>query len=212
MEGSESEAVFESVMNLNPQLFFNEVLNTVDDFFIDTFDFYFQEASTKLNAEATQRSQHLTQGVDCIRQKVQSVLDQKLTVWEKYCLYHCFSLPQGFQLPNTLNVGKESEMLNQEIHALESQSSHNARYINEAVQLFEQNSYTELFQEIMTTASELQLKIGKLTTNKIEGTGKMKAKRIDNNKMDISAIYASKGLSNTKFEDLQEFVTLMKST
>jgi len=37
-------------------------------------------------------------------------------------------------------------MLNQEIHALESQSSHNARYINEAVQLFKQNSYTELFQ------------------------------------------------------------------
>jgi len=43
-------------------------------------------------------------------------------------------------------VGKESEMLNQEIHALESQSSHNVRYINEAVQLFDQNSYTELFQ------------------------------------------------------------------
>jgi len=46
----------------------------------------------------------LWKGVDCIRQKVQSVLDQKLAVWEKYCLYHCFSLPQGFQLPNTLNV------------------------------------------------------------------------------------------------------------
>lgn len=45
MEGSmsrESDAVFESVMNLNPQLFFNEVLNTVDDFVLDTFDFYFQ--------------------------------------------------------------------------------------------------------------------------------------------------------------------------
>jgi hypothetical protein len=37
-------------------------------------------------------------------------------------------------------------MLSQEIHALERQSSHNARYIKEAVQLFEQNSYTELFQ------------------------------------------------------------------
>jgi len=42
MEGSESDVVFESVMNLNPQLFFNEILNTVDDFFIDTFDFFFQ--------------------------------------------------------------------------------------------------------------------------------------------------------------------------
>ncbi|WJX95655.1 hypothetical protein P8452_76946 [Trifolium repens] len=244
MEGSmsESDAVFES-LNLNPQLFFNEILNTVDDFFLETFDFFFQEASTKLNTEATQRSQHLRQGVDYIRQKVQSVLDQKLAVWEKYCLYHCFSLPEGFRLPNTLNdessgndivtgatsdqeldaqlellrkklaeVGKESEMLSQEIHALERQSSHNARYINEAVQLFEQNSYTELFQEIMATASELRLKMGKLNTNMIEETGKMEAKRIDNNKMDISAIFAAKGLSNTKLEDLQEFATLMKST
>jgi len=50
--------------------------------------------------------------------------------------------------------------------------------------------------EIMTTASELRLKIGKLNTNKIEETGKMKAKMIDNNKMDISAIYASKGNQN----------------
>jgi hypothetical protein len=46
----------------------------------------------------------LWKGVDYIRQKVQSVLDQKLAVWEKYCLYHCFSLPEGFRLPNTLNV------------------------------------------------------------------------------------------------------------
>ncbi|KEH32067.1 hypothetical protein MTR_4g110120 [Medicago truncatula] len=64
----------------------------------------------------------------------------------------------------------------------------------------------------MITASELRMKMGKLNTNMIEETGKVKAKRIDNNKMDISAIYAAKGLSNTKFEDLQEFVTLMKST
>jgi hypothetical protein len=43
MEGSmsESDAVFES-LNLNPQLFFNEILNTVDDFFLETFDFFFQ--------------------------------------------------------------------------------------------------------------------------------------------------------------------------
>ncbi|GAU19005.1 hypothetical protein TSUD_193430 [Trifolium subterraneum] len=246
MEGSmsESDAVFES-LNLNPKFFLNEILNTVDDLFLEAFDFFFQEASTKLNTEATQRSQHLRQGVDFIRQKVQSVLDQKLAVWEKYCHYHCFSLPEGFRLPNTLNdessgndivpvpdatsdheldaqleslrkklaeVGKESEMLSQEIHALERQSSHNAQYINEAVKLFEQNSYTELFQEIMATASELRLKMGELNTNMIEETGKMEAKRIDNNKMDTSAIYAAKGLSNTKLEDLQEFVTLMKST
>ena len=37
-------------------------------------------------------------------------------------------------------------MLNQEIQALEMQSTVNARYINEAVQLYEQNSLHELFQ------------------------------------------------------------------
>nr|XP_004508604.1 protein MIS12 homolog [Cicer arietinum] len=236
---SESDAVFDS-LNLNPQLFFNEVLNTVDDFLLQTFDFFFQEASTKLNAEATQRSQNLKQGVDCIRQKVQSVLDQKLAVWEKFCLYHCFSLPEGFHMPNTdesrgndidlgaitdpdvdgqldslrrklAEVEKESEMLNQEIYDLERQSSFNARCINEAVQLFEQNSYPELFQEIMATASELRMQMGKLNTNMIEETAKMKAKRIDSSEMDISALNGAKGLSNTKLEDLQEFVNLMKS-
>jgi hypothetical protein len=38
--------------------------------------------------------------------------------------------------------------------------------------------------------------MGKVDTNMIEETGKTKAKRIDNNKMDISAIYAAKGNQN----------------
>ena len=41
MEGSESEAIFES-LNLNPQLFVNEVLNLVDDLLDGAFDFYQQ--------------------------------------------------------------------------------------------------------------------------------------------------------------------------
>ena len=50
--------------------------------------------------------------------------------------------------------------------------------------------------EIMTTPSELRMKMGKVDTNMIEETGKMKAKMIDNNKMDISAIYVAKGNQN----------------
>ena len=38
--------------------------------------------------------------------------------------------------------------------------------------------------------------MGKVDTNMIEETGKVKAKRIDNNKMDIYAIYAAKGSQN----------------
>ncbi len=41
MEGSESEAVFES-LNFKPQLFINETLNTVDDLLDDAFHFFHQ--------------------------------------------------------------------------------------------------------------------------------------------------------------------------
>lgn len=41
MEGSESEAVFDA-LNLNPQLFCNEVLNNVDDVLLEAFDFFYQ--------------------------------------------------------------------------------------------------------------------------------------------------------------------------
>ncbi|MCH84914.1 hypothetical protein A2U01_0005752, partial [Trifolium medium] len=93
------------------------------------------EASTKLNAEVTQRSQHLRQdessGNDIVPGATSDQeLDAQLETLRK----------------KLAEVGKESEMLSQEIHALERQSSHNARYINEAVQLFEQNPYNELFQ------------------------------------------------------------------
>lgn len=39
MEGSQSEAVFES-LNLKPQLFINEVLNSVDDLVDEAFAFF----------------------------------------------------------------------------------------------------------------------------------------------------------------------------
>jgi hypothetical protein len=41
MEGSESEAIFES-LNVKPQLFINESLNTVDDLVDDAFHFFQQ--------------------------------------------------------------------------------------------------------------------------------------------------------------------------
>ncbi|WVZ10208.1 hypothetical protein V8G54_014738 [Vigna mungo] len=179
MEGSESEAVFDA-LNLNPQLFCNEVLNNVDDVLDEAFNFFYQDASTKLNIEGTQKSQDLKRGVDCIRQRVQSLLDKQLGAWENYIIRHCFSLPRGFRFPNSnvyfqdestesghdpgapfdpdidaqldslreklTEVAKDSEMLNQEIQLLERKSTVNAGYINEAVQLYEQNSMNELFQ------------------------------------------------------------------
>lgn len=151
MEGSESEAVFES-LNLNPHLFINEVLNTVDDLVDDAFDFYLQQASSALRIEGTARSLDLTKGVALIKKTIQSALDKRLVMWEEYCLNHCFEVPEGFSLSkgdepprnssvcqdalcdpdldaqldslrNKLTmVGKESAALNRELRALEQQS------------------------------------------------------------------------------------------
>ncbi|KAF7838582.1 protein MIS12-like protein [Senna tora] len=237
MEGSESEAVFDS-LNLNPQLFINEVLNTVDDVVDDAFNFFYQEASAKFNSEGTERSQDLRKGVDSIHNVVQSVLDKKLAIWEKYCLRHCFSVPQGFVMPKSdepteesslcedtlvdpeieaqldslrrklIEVGKESEILNQEVQALQRRSTPNIELISEALQSYEQNSTHELFQEVVTTASELGKKMGNLKTSMTE---QIKTRRIHDMTKDLSATNYSKGLSNMKFEVLQEFSNVMKS-
>ncbi|KAL1330053.1 hypothetical protein AAHE18_12G085400 [Arachis hypogaea] len=238
MEGSESEAIFES-LNLNPQLFVNEVRNTVDDVVDEAFDFFHQEASTKLNSEGyIQKSEDLKK-VDCVRQRTQSVLDRSLAMWEKYCLLHCFAVPQGFCMPNTdksnenglhpdapfdpdidaqLNslrtrlteVGKEFEVLNHEIQILEKQSTVNAHYVNNAVQLYEQNHV--LFQEIVTTAAELGIKIRKLSTTTIEESEQMKTKVVYSLELDLSSIKSGKDLSNMNLNDLKKFARIMKST
>ncbi|XWS60374.1 hypothetical protein CRYUN_Cryun07bG0030700 [Craigia yunnanensis] len=179
MEGSESEAIFDS-LNLNPQLFINETLNTVDDLLNDAFDFYLQEASKLLKIEGTDRSQDLTKGVNYIRNMIQSSLDKRLAMWEKYCLRHCFTVPEGFSLPkndelsgsssmvqDTLSdpnvdaeldslrdkltlVGAESDKLDSELKELERQSAssrHCTGLINEALQLYEDTSVHDMFQE-----------------------------------------------------------------
>ncbi|KAF3674167.1 putative 2-aminoethanethiol dioxygenase-like [Capsicum annuum] len=151
MEGSESEKVFDS-LNLNPQLFINEALNFVDDLVGDAFDFFHQEAAKVLKTEETDRSEDLKKGVVNVKNIIQLALDKRLSMWEKYSLHHCFTVPQGFSLPkpegpsgdssfdingienpelaskldflrNKLSqVGKESAELNRELQALERQS------------------------------------------------------------------------------------------
>ncbi|XP_027121918.2 protein MIS12 homolog [Coffea eugenioides] len=151
MEGSESEAIFES-LNLNPQLFINEVLNCVDDLVDEAFTFFNQQASAVLKTDGTDRSDDLTKGVASIRNIIQSSLEKRLSMWEKYCLRHCFVVPEGFSLPKAngssndtsmdldtvddseldkqldslrdklILVGKESAQLNSEIQSLERQS------------------------------------------------------------------------------------------
>ncbi|XP_054797407.1 protein MIS12 homolog [Prosopis cineraria] len=239
MEGSESEAIFD-FLNLNPRLFVNEVLNMVDDVVDDAFDFFYQEALVKLNSEGTERSQNLRKGVDCIRNVIQAVLDKRLAIWEKYCLRHCFSVPQSFVMPKSDNsiedgsmgralsdpeielqlnslreelteVGKESELLNKEFQALQMRHSSESGLINETLQFYDQDSMHELFQEIVTTASELGTKVGKLKTRMAEQTEQMNVKGISIHIENLSATDYAKGLSNVKFEDLQGFSTVVKN-
>ncbi|RVW17111.1 Protein MIS12-like [Vitis vinifera] len=103
MEGSESEAIFES-LNLNPQLFINEVLNLVDDLLDGAFDFYQQEASNLLRTDGTDRSGDINKGIGYIRNMIQGVLDKRLEMWEKYCLRHCFAVPEGFLMPKAVEL------------------------------------------------------------------------------------------------------------
>ncbi|XP_052182979.1 protein MIS12 homolog [Diospyros lotus] len=109
MEGGESAAIFES-LSLNPQLFINEVFNSVDDLVDGAFDYFNQEASTVLKIEGTDRSGDLKKGVAYLRNMVQSVLDKRLGMWEKYTLRHCFVVPEGFSLPKADDSAGESSM------------------------------------------------------------------------------------------------------
>ncbi|CAA0815328.1 minichromosome instability 12 (mis12)-like [Striga hermonthica] len=150
MEDSHSESIFDS-LNLNPQLFINEVLNIVDDLVDVAFTFFLQEASMLLKTEGTDRSAELSKGISYVRNLIQSTLDQRMQKWEAYCLRVCFGVPEGFSLPksefsgddlpeldaftdaeldeqlNSLRdrlalVGKESAELGRKVCALERQS------------------------------------------------------------------------------------------
>ncbi|XP_038976470.1 protein MIS12 homolog [Phoenix dactylifera] len=106
MEGGESEAVFEA-FNLNPQRFINEVLNAVDDMLDGAFDFFLQQA-TVITGGGTERTEELARGVSSLRHLTQAVLDKRMAMWEKYCLRHCFAVPEGFVLPKAKESSGDS--------------------------------------------------------------------------------------------------------
>ncbi|XP_022931718.1 protein MIS12 homolog isoform X1 [Cucurbita moschata] len=238
MEGSKSDVVFDS-LNLDPQLFINEALNVVDDLVGDASDFYQSQASTALKSEGSDRSQDLIMGISRVRTLAQSGLDKRLAMWEKYCLNHCFSVPEDFSLPsndespadtsisygclydvdldteldslrNKLSeVRKENVELNQEFQALErktASSNSQANYFNEALQLYEQSSVNEMFQEMMGTASDLRAEIGKLKRRKMEDSKLTNVDKVHTNG-DIS--HHHKGFSNAKLDDIQEFLAYL---
>nr|BAF63144.1 kinetochore protein [Crucihimalaya wallichii] len=101
MEGSKSEAVFDS-MGLNPQLFINETINSIEDYVDEAFDSFGHEASKflKINGSNT-KSQDLSNGIERVRGLIQSVMDKRMELWEGYCVRFCFAVPDGFVLPKS---------------------------------------------------------------------------------------------------------------
>ncbi|XP_056170772.1 protein MIS12 homolog isoform X3 [Syzygium oleosum] len=210
MEGSESEAMFES-LNLKPQLFINEVVNSVDDLLDEALLFYHQRASNVLGTEGSDRARDLGKGVAYLHNMIQSVLDKHLGMWEKYCLRHCFSVPEGFSFPK--DVIKESAELNQELEVLERHAVSTDQFskvVTEALESTSQSSLHDTFQEMMRTADELRCKIAKFKTRRMEETENSKKMRLDHQKNNFSMVDRSTGLCGAKLEDLQHFLTDLK--
>ncbi|MQL81315.1 hypothetical protein Taro_013771 [Colocasia esculenta] len=104
MEGSRSEAVFDSY-GLNPQLFINEVLNTVDDLVDEAFDFCQQQAPAVVGGDAVaDRSEELRRGITSLHHAVRATLNKRMSLWERYCLLHCFSVPEGFSSDKSVGI------------------------------------------------------------------------------------------------------------
>ncbi|KAG9136851.1 hypothetical protein Leryth_004591 [Lithospermum erythrorhizon] len=112
--------------------------------------------------------------------RVQFVLNKGLTAWENYCLQHCFSLPQGFTLPETNEVSVDTldvDMIGQEcaglskVQTLDRQavvSNHSAALINEALELYQNQSANDLFKELRSTSSEFRSKLEKFRNSRAE--------------------------------------------
>ncbi|CAL9053131.1 protein MIS12 homolog isoform X1 [Musa acuminata AAA Group] len=240
MEGSESEAVFDAY-NLNPQRFLNEVLNAVDDMVDGAFDFCLHQAP-QITGPGADRSEELARGVSSLRHLTQAVLDKRMSMWEKYCLRHCFSIPDGFVLPKTKEysisvlqevlsdqeldshldslreklaaAGKESQVLHREINLLEMQSTADNKY-NASVAEVQQ-----LFKEhsVHLMFQELVESASKLHQ---KVAAELKSKRLGDMKQD--GVCKKHCLSSGKqmvpdtgisssLEDIQEIVSILKNT
>ncbi|XP_057519933.1 protein MIS12 homolog [Amaranthus tricolor] len=238
MEDSESMAVFKS-LNFEPQLFINETLNLVDDVVDDAFRYFHLEASKLLKIDGTDRSQDLRKGIDYIHGTIQASLDKRLSLWEKYCLRHCFTVPTGFCLPSQdeasgddsmnqddLNderirvqlellrnklakAGKEHAELKQELQNLEGKISTSNQHIpsvNEAIQLYDQCSAHDMFQEMLRVGSELRQKMEQLKSKQMADVEQNRRERPYNAKDDISDLNFRSGLSEFRLDELQEFM------
>ncbi|CAA7016095.1 unnamed protein product [Microthlaspi erraticum] len=238
MEGSRSEAVFDS-MNLNPQLFINATINTVDDVVDEAFDFFISEASKflKIDGGSNNRSQELSNGIDRVRGMIQSVLDNRLKMWEGYCVRFTFAVPEEFVMPesdeSSVNqniqdgsneqeldaeldslrhklhlVGKRSAELNSELQALERTSVSN----EQSARLV--NEALELYDK--SSVDDMFKEVANMATELREGIGRLKARRMkaiesgEVERLKNSGKEFPATTSDGKLEDLEMFLAELR--
>ncbi|KAG5554464.1 hypothetical protein RHGRI_012111 [Rhododendron griersonianum] len=110
-------------------------------------------------------------------------------------------------------LGKENSELDKEHRALERQSllsNHYAGSVNEALQLYEQNSVHDMFQELTKTASELRKKMEQQKAKKLEQSECIRRERMH---IPIGELPTnrSNGLFKVALEELQEFNATIKN-
>ncbi|KAM0829790.1 hypothetical protein ACQ4PT_066654 [Festuca glaucescens] len=105
MEGEDANSAAEAALGLSPQLFINEVLNTVDEVRCQAFEYCLQHGAPEAvgAAMAAQKAEELERGVTDIHHLVRDVLDTRMSKWEMYCLRHCLTVPEGFVAPEDAN-------------------------------------------------------------------------------------------------------------
>ncbi|KAM0829791.1 hypothetical protein ACQ4PT_066654 [Festuca glaucescens] len=198
MEGEDANSAAEAALGLSPQLFINEVLNTVDEVRCQAFEHGAPEAVGA--AMAAQKAEELERGVTDIHHLVRDVLDTRMSKWEMYCLRHCLTVPEGFVAPEDANssakvsdkdgnhdseldeelnllrkkleaANKESEELQREISSLERQTTYRSTLnssIAEVVKLFEDKSVQDNIQALVNTLPKLHQKMKVMKRKKVE--------------------------------------------
>ncbi|KAJ3679985.1 hypothetical protein LUZ60_016263 [Juncus effusus] len=94
-------------LGINPELFVNEILNSVDYALDEAFDFFLQQQLGVVGSGGGEKAEALVKGVESIRNLVQDALCKKLETWENYCQLSVFGLLQEFALPKANESAKD---------------------------------------------------------------------------------------------------------
>ncbi|XP_023530578.1 protein MIS12 homolog [Cucurbita pepo subsp. pepo] len=238
MEESKGEVVFDS-LNLDPHLFINEALNVVDDLVGDAFDFYQSQASAALKTEGSDRSQDLIMGISRVRTLVQSGLDKRLAMWEKYCLNHCFSVPEDFSLPSNDESPADTSIsygclydvdLDTELDSLRNKLSEvrkenvelNLEFLVLERKTASSNSQANYFNEALqlyeqSSVNEMFKEMMGTASDLRAKIGKLKRRKMEDSKLtNVDKVHTNgdishhhKGFSNAKLDDIPEILAYL---